>query len=478
MNGAGARPHNATLAAAVFLTAMAGGRPEAGQTPAAVDSDVPPAATRLAWEHPAGPPPPRISLPGFADTGFATFGWIDAGIGGNNWGSPFNGPITFPDRSWQGQVNQCYLATERVADAESGDWDWGGRVDLLLGTDSIFTTARGLDAYSFQRYGIENVASWAFTKDYGLALPQLYADVARGDVTLRFGHFYGIFGFEQVPAIGNFFYSHAFSMQYSPFTFTGMLGSWTPSDGLTVYAGIHTGWNNFTDPMPTAGRWAIVNPEAPGAGSTAGFLGGVVLANDDRSRTLAISTTSGNEVSSLGAAPADGSLVGNRSLITTVFTAILTDRLTYVFEHDAAWQFNAGVPPGNVGQPGGLAQWYSFNQYLFWRFNERWAGGVRLEYFRDNNGYLVTIPIRNLSEAGNPGFYSSGFAGNFWELTWGLNYRPNRYWVFRPELRYDWFTPNAGVTKRPYGSGVGQGINTAGDRLGQFYAGCDAIWRF
>jgi hypothetical protein len=146
-----------------------------------------------------------------------------------------------------------------------------------------------------------------------------------------------------------------------------MLGSWTPSEWLTVYAGIHTGWNNFTDPMPTAGRWTIVNPEAPGAGSTAGFLGGVVLANDDKSRTLAISTTSGNEVSPLGPPPADGSLVGNRSLVTTVFTAVLTEQLTYVFEHDAAWQFNAGVPPGNVGQPGGLAQWYSFNQYLVWR---------------------------------------------------------------------------------------------------------------
>ena len=57
-------------------------------------------------------------------------------------------------------------------------------------------------------------------------MPQLYADFARGGVNLRFGHFYSILGYEQVPAIGNFFYTHSFSMQFSPFTFTGFLGSW------------------------------------------------------------------------------------------------------------------------------------------------------------------------------------------------------------------------------------------------------------
>lgn len=464
----------ACLVAASLATSSAAG---IGEEPIRPDSDVPPVATRLAWEGTGGSPAPPVVLPA-PDRRWHSYGWVDTGIGGNNWGSPFNGPITFPDRNWQGQCNQFYLVTERVTDATDGDWDWGGRVDLLLGTDFMYTTARRLDAFPFQHDGIENVASWTFSKDYGAAMPQLYADLAYGDTVLRFGHFYGILGYEQVPAIGNFFYSHAFSMQYSPFTFTGILGSWKPDDALTVYAGIHTGWNNFTDPIPTAGPWAIINPDVPGADSTAGFLGGVVLANADATRTLAISTTSGNELTALGPDPSAGSLVGNRSLVTAVFTAVLSERLTYVFEHDAAWQFNAGVAPGNHGQPAGLAQWYSFNQYLFYRFDDQLSGGVRLEYFRDNNGYLITIPIRNLSQAGNPGYYAGGFAGNFWELTFGLNYRPTRAWVVRPELRYDWFAPNEGVTRRPYGKGVGQGIGTAGDRLGQLYAGCDVIWRF
>ncbi|NCY03431.1 MAG: hypothetical protein EBX36_11120, partial [Planctomycetia bacterium] len=62
------------------------------------------------------------------DRGIATYGWIDAGLGGNNWGSPFNGPITFNDRNWQGQMNQLYLVNEKVLDTEDGGADWGGRV--------------------------------------------------------------------------------------------------------------------------------------------------------------------------------------------------------------------------------------------------------------------------------------------------------------------------------------------------------------
>ena len=442
-------------------------------------SDVAPAETRLAWEitdYESGPKR-YLHVPAVERREFYTYGWIEAGIGANNWGSPFNGPVTLADRSWQGQLNQLYLITERVADGSRGV-DWGGLVDLLFGTDYLFTTARGLDAYFFQETGAENIASWDFSKDYGLAMPQLYFDVALGDATLRFGHFYSILGYEQVPAIGNFFYTHSFSMQFSPFTFTGFLGSWQANDQLTIYAGIHNGWNNFSDPMRTTGPWAIQNSAYPGSGSTAAFLGGMEFASSDKTQTLAIMTTSGNERTTLGFRPQDGSLVGNRSLISTVYTNRLTDRLTWIFQNDNAWQFNANVAPGNGSQPAGLAQWYSFVNYLFWEFNEQWVGGMRLEYFRDNNGYVVTAPIRNNSVLGSGGYWAGDFAGNFWELTFGLNYYRSKNFVIRPELRYDWFSPNTAGTKRPYGKPLGERIGTGGNQLGQFYAGCDCIWQF
>ena len=426
----------------------------------------------------ADTPPPLLHLEALESRGFTTLGWVEAGIGANNWGSPFNGPVVMSDRAWQGQINQIYLATERIADTGGDGWAWGGRVDLLFGTDSIFTTARGLDAYLYPRYAIENVASWAASKDYGLAMPQLYADVARDDLMLRFGHYYAISGYETVPAPTNFFYSHAYSMMYQPFTFTGMLGCWKPDDRFTFYSGIHDGWNNFSDPMPMSGPWAIRNGSYPGASSTAGYIGGAVMKSDDGRQSLAMITTTGNELSPLGPNPADGSLVGNRTLVSTVYTNKLGDHLEYVAQFDSAWQFNSGLAPGNAGQQAGLAQWYSFVNWFFWTFNDRWKGGFRVEYFRDNNGYQFVLPFRNVAEASNPGYYTPGFAGNFWDVTLGLNYRAGSRWVIRPELRYDWFTPNEGVTKRPFGRGLGQGIHTSGDRLGQFYGGCDAIYRF
>ena len=453
-------------------TRRAGGQPPA-------ESDVPPTATRLAWEHTgydAGPDR-HLHLRTLEDRRIYTYGWLEAGIGANNWGAAFNGPVTLADRAWQGQLNQLSLVTERVTDGSAG-WDWGGRVDLLFGTDYSFTTARGLDAFLFSDFSIENVASWGFSKDYGLAMPQLYADFAIRDVTLRFGHFYSILGYEEVPAIGNFFYTHSYSMQFSPFTFTGCLGSWQPDDRLTIYSGIHSGWNNFSEPMPTGGSWAIRNRDYPGSGSTAGYLGGVELASTDGRQTLAILGTTGNEVTPLGPLPGDGSLVGNRSLISTVYTNQLGERLTWVFQNDNGWQFNADVAPGNVGQPAGLAQWYSFVNYLFWTFDDRWMGGMRLEYFRDNNGYIVSAPLRNEAALGNPGFWAGDFAGSFWELAFGLNYRPTANLVVRPELRYDWFTPNTPTTNRPFGRPLGQGVGTPGDRLDQFYAGCDFVWQW
>ena len=468
------------------VLALAGGGPrsargQGGASPAAANVPAEDLAAVLAvpTDEQAESPMRRLETEFLRRRRISTFGWIEAGIGANNWGSPFNGPVTLADRNWQGQMNQLYLVNERAIDTADGGWDWGGRVDLLYGTDSIYTTARGLDAYQFQTYGIANVAAWASSKDYGLALPQLYGEIARDDLTMRFGHFYTIIGYEVVPAIGNFFYTHSFSMQHEPFTHTGVLGIWTPGEQTIVYAGVTNGWDNYSDAVPVSGPWAITNTSYPGFNNNAAFLGGVTLKSADKRQTLSVLTTSGNEYTAQGPEPADGSLVGNRSLISTVYTNALTDRLTYVFQNDNAWQFNAGPAyPGNIGQPGGLAQWYSFNQYLFWKFNAKWTGGVRLEYFRDNNGYKITTPLRNYCQAGNPGYYAGGFAGNFWELTWGLNYRANRNWLIRPELRYDWFSPNAGVTARPYGQGLGQGIGTSGNQLGQFYGGCDAIFQF
>ena len=56
-----------------------------------------------------------------------------------------NGPVTFNNRSNDYQLNQAYLRLKRDVNTDGDVWDVGGRVDLLYGSDSIFTEARGLE---------------------------------------------------------------------------------------------------------------------------------------------------------------------------------------------------------------------------------------------------------------------------------------------------------------------------------------------
>ena len=44
------------------------------------------------------------------------------------------------------------VVSMRVLDTEDGGWDAGGRMDLMYGTDYIWTTAAGLDAYNYNHY--------------------------------------------------------------------------------------------------------------------------------------------------------------------------------------------------------------------------------------------------------------------------------------------------------------------------------------
>ena len=407
------------------------------------------------------------------ERGIATYGWVNAGIGANNWGSPWNGPITFNDRNWQGQMNQLYLVNEKVLDTEDGGMDWGGRVDLLYGTDYVYTTARGLDG-NLLNQTVPGQPSWG-NRYYGLAIPQLYAEAGYNNHAVKVGHFYTIIGYEVVPAVGNFFYTHAYTMQYGePFTHTGILDTWKANDQMTVYAGITNGWDNYSDPINSI---PIANSGYPGANSNAAFLGGVSFKNSDETQALTITTSSGNEPILGGGPNFASNLVGNRSVISTVYTNELNDKWTYVFQNDNGWQFNAGsyaLPLASGAGQAGTAQWYGINQYMFYNISETLVGGMRLEWFRDNNGYRVVSGQRNFVAGlpAGPGNWQTGYQGNFWQATWGLNWKPNRNFIVRPEVRYDWYSPDGYGSKAPLP--YGRNFN----EYGQLYGGCDAIWQF
>ena len=167
----------------------------------------------------------RWTFDGFIDLG----GTVNADSPANR----FNGPMTFNDRN-DFTMNQLYLSLSREADNCGCGVEWGARIDFLFGTDYIFTQSVGLElkddgdnAWNGLTTGLGN------PNLYGVAMPQAYVDLALNKLNLRLGHFYTIMGYEGVAANSNFFYSHAYTMQYAePFTHTGGLLSWS-GDRLT-----------------------------------------------------------------------------------------------------------------------------------------------------------------------------------------------------------------------------------------------------
>lgn len=339
----------------------------------------------------------------------------------------WNGPVTWTDRSNEYQLNQLYLFAERATDTEGCGWDFGGRVDLLYGTDNRFTTASGLETRAqFTQ------PKWSTQRFYGPALPQFYAEVAYNDVKVKIGHFYAPVGYEVVPTTGNFFPSLPYTFQYGePFTFTGFLATWQASENVSVGAGAVQGWDNFDNSTPnTGGLLTFTEKFQDGASLAAAF----VFTNE----------------------PTLSGVFRQRYLQTLAYSRPLnriSERLTYVAQSDFGFQ-NDALANGDD------AKWYGFNNYLFYKVSDCMTYGVRAEWFRDQDGYRVggflgttNPPIG--SDRGLPGT-RFGYTGSFYEVTAGANWKYNSNITVRPYVRFDWFSGDSPAANlRPFDDGFG-----------------------
>ncbi|MDY0169651.1 MAG: porin, partial [Thermoguttaceae bacterium] len=350
--------------------------------------------------------------------GITAGGWLSAGVLANSRGNIDNGPLGFNDRA-EFNMHQLWFYLNKETNTDELGWDWGGRIDYVFGVDGPDTQAFGDRDWDF---GWNSSAAGGVPL-YGSAIPQMYATLAWDDWTLKAGRFFTIIGYETVQATGNFFYSHSYAQYYAePFTHTGLLLSRELGDWLTVHAGWTNGWDSGWRDLDTASM----------------FLGGISAQLTDRaSLTWAVSTGRfGN-----GTINNDGELYMN----SIVFEWNITRRLTYVLQHDL------GI---NYALAGGDTEWYGINQYFLYQINPCWASGLRFEWFRDHDG------VRVANSAG-----VTGFDGNFYAITAGLNWKPRPNLTVRPELRYDWFDGTAA----PFNSG---------NNKDQFSGGFDVIATF
>ena len=147
-------------------------------------------------------------------------------------------PHSFNDNPNSLQLHQQWLTVAKAAQG-GGDADWGFRMDWLYGTD-------GPDAQSFSNSAGEWDEAWDHGGNYGHALPQLYAEVAMGDLRVKGGHFLSPLGYESVNSTENFFYSRSYGrgiVGFIPRTVTGVQVDYTVGENLTA----HGGWVNGYD---------------------------------------------------------------------------------------------------------------------------------------------------------------------------------------------------------------------------------------
>ncbi|MEY4769003.1 MAG: hypothetical protein RL637_1642, partial [Pseudomonadota bacterium] len=251
-------------------------------------------------------------------------------------------------------------------------------------------------------------------------------------IDLKIGHFYSPVGYEVVTAPDNFFVTKSTTFIYDePFTHVGILGAYSFTPNWAIKAGAVTGsssggWDGSWNRQ--LGNWA--------------FLGGITWTSDNAQSSLGVTSTVGYQAERHQDLWAVYSIVGTHNF---------SDRLHYVIQHDHAFADNIVTPYNAVFRNGqaGNVRMYGINQYLLYDVNSKFSVGLRAEWWRDETGVRIFDQLRcsngftgvtsytcTTGAIPNPG-------GHFYTATFGLNYKPLKWLILRPNLRYDYATTNA-----------------------------------
>jgi hypothetical protein len=355
--------------------------------------------------------------------GIKVAGWLAQGFTWNP-DSPsnrFNFPMTFNDRSNEYQLNQFYLYAEKAANTEGCCWDFGGRIDVLVGSDYYFTTSTGWETNpdGSQDWNSEDGPRFQFgsAKLFGIAAPQMYAQVYAPIGTgwdIKLGHFYTPMGYETVTSTGNFFYSHAFTHQYfEPFTHWGVYGTTPISDSVKLGLGATAGWDTLDD-----------------SSDKLSAMGTVTWTSCDQNTSVFYGITIGEE---------PGILKENGRIYQSLYVTRKMCNLLSVTGTDLLWQND-----GSFSNSGAVddAECYSVYQYLIYEINKCLSAGIRGEIAQDDDNLRI-VPIgAGPAALGLPGPFAE--ESTYTSLTVGLNWKPFENVRVRPELRWDWTDFNLG----------------------------------
>jgi len=296
-------------------------------------------------------------------------------------------------------LQQIYLLAEKEMDTKCG-FDWGFRTDFMYGNDGRGSQSHGDRSFDYD---------WASNgHGYGLCCYQLLGSVGYRNLSVRGGKFITLIGWEGVAAKDNFFYSHSYCYWIEPSTHVGALADYAINDKLTFTGGWTAGRENgfenrFGDSAYMLGFTYALTPKAN--------LYYYVTQGDTNNGQF------GPDDYVLGFGPEFEDITKSRYFIQSfVGEWKPTKRFTYMFQYNLrndAIHYNNGDPKDQMSA-------YGINNHFLYQLTDKVGVGMRLEWLRDNGGFIVDN------------------GANYYGMTYGVKWNPNRHWSVRPELRFDW----------------------------------------
>lgn len=327
-------------------------------------------------------------------------------------------------------LNQLDFNIERNVDLSTGRFDIGGRAELLFGQDARWIRSYGL--LDFEKGADPYTNSPGSENQFDI--PQAYVDfgvpVGTG-LRLRFGKFEL---FKPTNPNDRLTYSDTYAYFLSfPFTLTGISAKYAFSPQISFEGGISRGWNDSLEDNNSAidGFGRLVWSTSDASKLTFGFITGPELPHDDSHWTTALDLAYFQQVTE------------KLTLLVDAVYGCQADGSTGVFGRKGIGPIQtppgspafSGIPLTNgrvttrPGYANTLANWYGVSGDAIYALTPMIDLVGRIEWFRDEDGFLSGITDHNLYEATigatiKP-LYSSSFGSNL---------------KIRPEVRYDYST--------------------------------------
>jgi hypothetical protein len=321
--------------------------------------------------------------------GLLTYGYVESGFTGRLIGGQHPLPLRLFDGPKPDNLllNQLKLTIERPID-RTKTFDFGGRFDMIYGSDARFIHSLGLT---------DTVCHP--DEDNTLDIEQLYVQGFWGKgnkegegLDIVFGKFVTTHGAEVIDGPGNVLYSRSLLFNYAiPFAHTGVKANYTFGSAGSAYVAIVRGWDVFND---NNDAWSYMAGGAANLGPKASVALNVITGPEqtDDSRDF-------------------------RTVIDVLGTYHWSDKLTQ--------QLNWDYGTEEHGTATGAAHWTGIAHYLTYVFTDIVSGTWRAEWFQDHDGVRT------------------GVQGDIYEMTWGVSLTPFpkhpilKNLMVRPEIRWD-----------------------------------------